>query len=112
MMLKFGRIVDLDRLEGLSVNHIVEGLRGKLRKVEQKRERDVSVIEAQINSEKRKLAAVTRENTERLNRLHELRSAEERLEERLDARQKSMVSTLNCSTLDTIGLIIYGQLLE
>ena len=27
MMLKFGRIVDLDRLEGLSVNHIVEDLR-------------------------------------------------------------------------------------
>ena len=94
MMLKFGRIVDLDRLEGLSVNHIVEGLHGKLRKVEQRRERDVSVIETEINSEKRNLAAVTRENTERLNRLHELHNAKERLEERLNARQKTMVSFL------------------
>ena len=91
-MLKFGRVVDLDRLEGLSVNHIVEGLRAKLRKVEQKRERDIAAIEAQINAEKRKLAAVTRENTEKLNRLHELHTAKERLEERLNARQKSMVS--------------------
>ena len=92
MMLKFGRIVDLDRLEGLSVNHIVEDLRSKLRKVEQRREQEVSLIEAQIDSEKRKLAAMTRENTHRLNRLHELRSEKERLEERLNARQKSMVS--------------------
>ena len=90
-MLKFGRIVDLDRLEGLSVNHIVGDLRSKLRKVEQKREKDVSAIDALINQEKRKLAAMTRENTHRLNRLYELRSTKDRLEERLNARQKSMV---------------------
>ena len=91
MMLKFGRIVDLDRLEGLSVNHIVGDLRGKLRKVEQKREQEVASIEVKINTEKRRLAAVTRENTQRLNRLHELRNAEDRLEKRLNDRQKSMV---------------------
>ena len=92
MMLKFGRIVDLDRLEGLSVNHIVGDLRSKLRKVEQKREQEVASIEAKINAEKRRLTAVTRENTQRLNRLHELRDTKDKLEERLNARQKSMVS--------------------
>lgn len=92
MMLKFGRVVDLDRLEGLSVNHIVGDLRSKLRKVEEKREQEVALIEAKINAEKRRLAAVTRENTQRLNHLHELRDTKERLEERLNARQKSMVS--------------------
>ena len=92
MMLKFGRIVDLDRLEGLSVNHIVGELRGKLRKVEQKREQEVALVETKINAEKRRLAAMTRENTQRLNRLHDLRSTKDRLEKRLNARQKSMVS--------------------
>ena len=96
MMLKFGRIVDLDNLEGLGVNHIVEGLRSKLREIQRKGERDVAALESEIRAERKKLAAVTRENTEGLNRIYELRLEMQRQEKRMEARQKSMVS---CSVL-------------
>lgn len=35
-VLKFGRLVDLEQLEGLTANHIAEELRTKLRALEQK----------------------------------------------------------------------------
>ena len=90
-MLKFGRIVDLDRLEGLSVNHIVEELRSKLRTMEQRASKDLAAISAQIEAENHRLAAVTRENTKRLDRQCDLYTTKESLEDRLNTRQKSMV---------------------
>ena len=92
MLLKFGRIVDLDRLEGLSVNHIVEELKAKLRAMEKKANKELASIEAEIAAERRKLAQVTRENTETLRQTHALFTEQTGLEERLNARQKSMVT--------------------
>lgn len=97
MMLKFGRIVDLDRLEGLSVNHIVEELRSKLRTMEQRAGKDLAAISAQIETENHRLAAVTRENTKRLDRQHDLYTTKESLEDRLNMRQKSMVRLFVCN---------------
>lgn len=45
MMLKFGRVVDLDRLEGLSVNRIVEELQGRLRALERKADREIAALQ-------------------------------------------------------------------
>lgn len=44
-MLKFGRVVDLDRLEGLSVNRIVEELQGRLRALERKADREIAALQ-------------------------------------------------------------------
>ena len=99
MMLKFGRVVDLDRLEGLSVNHIVEELSGKLRAVERKRGQEVMAIERKIDTERHKLAAVTREHTKLLRTIDQLHKNKEQLEERLNARQKSMVYTQSFAIL-------------
>ncbi len=98
MMLKFGRVVNLDRLEGLTVNHIVEELRSKLRILEEKAANDLALISRKIDSEKQRLAHVTRENTRRLNRENELITAKHKLEDHLNTRQKSMVSPIAWSS--------------
>lgn len=45
MLLKFGRIVDLDRLEGLSVNRIVQELQERLKAMERKSSRELAALE-------------------------------------------------------------------
>lgn len=47
MMLKFGRIVDLDRLEGLHINKTAEDLRMKIEAVERRRAQTVLDMEVQ-----------------------------------------------------------------
>ena len=46
-MLKFGRIVDLDRLEGLHINKTAEDLRMKIEAVERRRAQTVLDMEVQ-----------------------------------------------------------------
>jgi len=91
MLLKFGQVVDLDRLEGLGTNRIVEELRGKLSALEHRTSQELAELEAQMDTERHRLVAVTRENTQRLNQLHELLTTQTQLEQKLNARQKSMV---------------------
>ena len=45
MLLKFGRVVDLDKLEGLSTNRIVEELMGKLMEMETWNSREIAALE-------------------------------------------------------------------
>ena len=45
MLLKFGRIVDLDRLEGLSVNRIVQELQEQMQAMERKYSRGLAALE-------------------------------------------------------------------
>lgn len=95
MILKFGRIVDLDRLEGLSVNRIVEELKSKLQAMELRTSKQLAAISLQIDAENQRLAMVTRENTKRLDRQLNLYTAKNSLEARLNMRQKSMVRYVN-----------------
>ena len=92
MLLKFGQVVDLDRLEGLGTNWIVEELRGRLHALEHSARQDMAELEAQVETERHRLVAVTRENTHRLDQLHELLTAQTQVEQRLNGRQKSIVS--------------------
>ena len=48
-VLKFGRLVDLEQLEGLTANHIVEELRTKLRALEKKAATDIASREVTPN---------------------------------------------------------------
>ena len=45
MLLKFGRVVDLDRLEGLTVNRTVQELQERLRTMERKASRELAALE-------------------------------------------------------------------
>eukprot|EP00731_Ephydatia_muelleri_P023978 Em0016g249a len=91
-VLKFGRLVDLEQLEGLTANHIAEELRTKLRALEQKAAAELASKEAQIQKERIKLANLTRENTQKLNSMAELLEAQRSLEDTLNHRQKTMAS--------------------
>lgn len=91
MMLKFGQIVDLEKLEVLSSNPIIEERRKELRRMEQGGTMELLTMQEKIEQKKRELVEMIKENTIRLNRMHDLITTRTQMEERLDARQKNMV---------------------
>ncbi|XP_031554688.1 cilia- and flagella-associated protein 44-like isoform X2 [Actinia tenebrosa] len=90
MMLKFGRLVDLEKLETVSVNRTVEELKEKLRQQEVKAAKDVAKWDTKIDSYKSKITQLTRENTQRLDTFTVLLEEKKELEQMLDSRQKSL----------------------
>ena len=98
MLMKFGQIVDLEKLEVLQSNPVIEEKRHQLREMEYQGNQEVAAVQAKINQKKKELLNVVRENTLRLNRKHSLITTMRGIEERLDIRQKSMVS--QCIIID------------
>ena len=112
MMLKFGRVVDLDRLGGVASNCTTEELRAKLQQQETQQSRELAAlqvsgqdtsssshyrsdcIQSQVERAKKQLVGVVRENTQHLTRLHDLMTSQEVLETRLNARQKTLVGVV------------------
>ena len=92
MLLKFGQIVDLEKLEVLSSNPIIDERRQQLRELELQANREMAWVQEKIDQKKRELVRMVKENTQRLNRMHDLITTRTQMEERLDARQRSMVS--------------------
>ncbi len=92
MLLKFGQIVDLEKLEVLSSNPVIEERRQQLRQMEVQGSREMATMQGKIDQKKRELVRMVKENTVRLNRMHDLITTMTHMEERLDARQRSMVS--------------------
>ena len=92
MLLKFGQIVDLEKLEVLSSNPIIDERRQQLRELELQANREMARVQEKIDQKKRELVRMVKENTQRLNRMHDLITTRTQMEERLDARQRSMVS--------------------
>lgn len=50
MRLKFGRVVDLDRLEGVSTNHSAEELRAKLKQQEAQQSRQLADLQVSLTA--------------------------------------------------------------
>ena len=92
MLLKFGQIVDLEKLEVLNCNPAIDEKRVQLREMEVQANRQMTAVQAKIDQKRRELLRVVQENTLRLNRMHDLITTKKEVEERLDARQKSMVN--------------------
>lgn len=92
MQLKFGQIVDLEKLEVLQSNPAIEEKKDQLRAMDKQARREVNEIQEKIEEKKRELVSAVRANTQRLNRIYSLISVKNGIEERLDARQKTMVS--------------------
>ena len=91
MMLKFGQIVDLKKLEVLQSNPVLEEKRALLQSLEREGMKEVDVLRAEVEQKRRELKDIMLENTARLKRKYHLVTMEREMGIRLDARQKSMV---------------------
>lgn len=96
-MLKFGQEVDLEVLEKMSVNKTAEELKQQLKKLEGKNSRELKAWQVQIDEAAAELASVTKQNTEKLERVAELTSAQHRLEKELNSTQSRMVAEVGPS---------------
>jgi len=90
MMLKFGRIVDLEKLETVTVNRNIEELKEQVRRQENKNAREATRGQKKIDELKDQIIHLTRANTARLERLNVLINDKGNLEDELDKRQKNM----------------------
>ncbi|KAI9014667.1 hypothetical protein BC832DRAFT_164254 [Gaertneriomyces semiglobifer] len=90
-MLKFGQIIDLEKLERMGVNKNADELREKLAKEDSKRLKELEQLDSKINELKEALTEATRENTEHLESLTSLTDTRQRLEEEQRLRERAMV---------------------
>ncbi|XP_039600046.1 cilia- and flagella-associated protein 44 isoform X3 [Polypterus senegalus] len=90
MQMKFGRVVDLQALQVVSVNRNVEEMKEKARVNEVIFAREMDAWEKKVWEMKVQQAEVTRANTQKLDELNSMLMQKAQLEERLDARQKSL----------------------
>ncbi|XP_056415931.1 cilia- and flagella-associated protein 44 isoform X2 [Hyla sarda] len=87
MMMKFGRLVDLEALQTLSVNTGLEELKMKSEQRQEEMDREIAQWEIKVMETKRSLMEITREQTKKLERLNELLTEKKSMEAKLDARQ-------------------------
>ncbi|XP_067931339.1 cilia- and flagella-associated protein 44-like [Watersipora subatra] len=90
MVLKFGRIVDLEELEQVTVNRQVEELKEKLRVTEIECSDDLKRYEEKIRRRKDKITDLIRENTNRIETLNMMQTEKRDLQLQLDSKQKSL----------------------
>lgn len=91
MMLKFGQIVDLQKLEVLQSNPVLDYKKAQLQALQWEGGKEVVVVKEKVEQKRRELMSVVQENTARLKRMYELLTMEREIGGRLDARQKVMV---------------------
>ncbi|XP_062982990.1 cilia- and flagella-associated protein 44 [Elgaria multicarinata webbii] len=90
MMMKFGRIVDLEALQTLSVNTNLEELRMKTMEKEQAHAMEIKTWEDRILAMRQQLMAVTKENTSKLKQMDGFCIEKMKLEAKLDALQNNL----------------------
>ncbi|XP_064651335.1 cilia- and flagella-associated protein 44-like isoform X2 [Lineus longissimus] len=90
MLLKFGRIVDLEKLETVTVNRQLEELKEKLRQSETECAAEMVLWEEKIERRKDRITDLIRENTNRLEQLNMLLGEKKDYEGELDSRQKNL----------------------
>ncbi|XP_053161847.1 cilia- and flagella-associated protein 44 isoform X2 [Hemicordylus capensis] len=90
MMMKFGRIVNLEALQTLSVNTNLEELRMKMMGKEQTCAVELKMWEDKIFKMRQQLMFITKENTSRLKQMNSFCAENMRLETKLDALQSNL----------------------
>jgi prefoldin subunit 5 len=98
-MLKFGQIIDLEKLERMGINRGADELREKLQKEDMKRQRDLEQWDSRINKLKEELTDVTRKNTYLLETLVSLTESKQQLEDSLNSSQSAVVCISSASYL-------------
>ncbi|XP_037341186.2 cilia- and flagella-associated protein 44 [Pungitius pungitius] len=97
MMLKFGRLVDLEALQMLSGNRTVEELKQEKFIREARYAKEIRQWDMKVEEAHDALMEVTRRNTELLRCKTSLLDKKRQLEQNIDARQKKMGSTFEYS---------------
>ncbi|XP_038057956.1 cilia- and flagella-associated protein 44-like isoform X2 [Patiria miniata] len=90
MRQKFGRIIDLEKLETVGVNRTVEELKEKLRLNELTNANELLKWDSKIEAKKARITELIEENTLRLQQLTMLVGENKNLEKALDARQTNL----------------------
>lgn len=90
-MLKFGRLIDLEKLERLGVNKAADDLRSKAAKDDSKRLKEVVALEKLASSVQEELTRVTKESTARLERIVQVSENKLRIEDALNQGQSTVV---------------------
>lgn len=96
-LLKFGRLVDLEKLETVSVNRAAEELKERLRVQEKESAKEVADWDKKIDELQSQLTRLIRENTRRLDTYTTLLQERKQLEQKLDSRQKNLGSEFHGS---------------
>jgi hypothetical protein len=92
---KFGKLVDIEKLELIAVNQQIEELKQKLAENEFEHERVMQEWLSKINNEKDESIELIKANTLRLNEMYEIMGESKGLEKALDNKQKSLVNKLH-----------------
>ncbi|ELU09473.1 hypothetical protein CAPTEDRAFT_174833 [Capitella teleta] len=92
MIQKFGRIVDLEKLETVTVNRQIEELKEKLRLNQLQCAKELKEWDEKIAEHKDHITNLVRENTNRLDQLNMLVGERRDYEVQLDSRQKNLGS--------------------
>ncbi|KAK3588814.1 hypothetical protein CHS0354_028462 [Potamilus streckersoni] len=87
---KFGRIVDLEKLETVTVNRTIEELKEKLRMTEMQCSEELLLWDEKLSEKKIRITELIKENTKRLNHLSTLVTEKKKFEQSLDSRQKNL----------------------
>ncbi|XP_044029955.1 cilia- and flagella-associated protein 44 [Siniperca chuatsi] len=90
MMMKYGRLVDLEALQTLSGNRTLEELRQEKLLREAAYAKEIKQWDAKVEEARQTLMEVTRCNTERLLSMTSLFDQKKELEHKLNSRQKKM----------------------
>ncbi|XP_048348373.1 cilia- and flagella-associated protein 44 [Sphaerodactylus townsendi] len=90
MMMKFGRIVDLEALQTLSVNANLEELKMKMMEKEQLHAAELKQMDDGIYDLRQQLMLVTKENTNKLLQLNTFCMEKMKIETKLDALQNDL----------------------
>jgi len=91
-MLKFGRLVDLEKLETVSVNRVAEELKAKLEEQAKSNSKEISEWDKMIDGHQSELTKLIRENTRRLDSYTILLQKNKDLQNKLNSRQKNLGS--------------------
>ncbi|XP_059142623.1 cilia- and flagella-associated protein 44-like isoform X2 [Physella acuta] len=90
MLDKFGQVVDLEKIETVTVNRTIEELKEKLRLTENDCANDVKQFDKEIENHKEKVTAMIQDNTKRLTQLAMLLTEQNQYTSTLDNRQKKV----------------------
>ncbi|TPX37653.1 hypothetical protein SmJEL517_g00774 [Synchytrium microbalum] len=92
-ILKFGRVVDVEKLEKMGVNKSAEDMKDKLSREDRKRSLEVAAVQMDMDRLKQRYTDLTKQNTERVESLMELTKGLKQLEDALNSNQGSMAGT-------------------
>jgi septal ring factor EnvC (AmiA/AmiB activator) len=102
-MLKFGKLVDLEKLEKLGSNKIADELRERIRLEDNQRQKDLQEMEEKLKQERLELMNATKFHTECMEKMLELKKKRKSLENSLNSIELSAVCTSLSRVQNSLG---------